>query len=283
MASDLVQHAKAQDTMSRIAAAKRQLANGTDYWKARELAEILGYEKWQNFENVISRARSAIEANGTNSSHHIAETSKMVGVGDGGKRRVVEFFLSRLACYLIAMNGDPTKPEVAGAQEYFALQTRRAEIMESDTEDRARLLKREKVTAALKRVSDVAKDVGVIRYDYFHGAKYDGLYEMNAKEVGRHKGLKEGENLLDRAGHLELSAHAFQADLAAEKILKDGISGQDAAISANREVARRVRKLVISEAGRTPEELPLEPEPIQVVRKRLTDRKRLLPNKASQK
>jgi DNA-damage-inducible protein D len=255
--------------MRRIEAARRQTAQGDDYWLARELAEILGYKQWRNFENVISRARVAIEATGGSSSHHVAETSKMVGVGDGGKRRVVEYFLSRAACYLIAMNGEPTKPEVAGAQAYFTVQTRRAELLDAEMKDRDRLHKREKASAALKRVSDIAKDVGVTRYDYFHGAKYRGMYEMSAKELGRHKGLREGENLLDRAGHLELSAHAFQADLAAEKILKDGISGEQAAISANREVAGRVRKLVISEAGRAPEDLELEPEPIQVVKKRL--------------
>ena len=270
MASELIEHPLAQQTMKRMEGAKRQTPGGQDYWLAREIAEILGYRKWQNFhDNVVARAREAIEATGGDASHHIAETSKMVGVGEGARRRVVEYFLTRAACYLIAMNGEPSKPEVAGAQAYFAIQTRKQEILEVEVKDRARLHKREKVTAALKRVSDVAKDVGVTRYDYFHGAKYDGLYEMSAKEVGRHKGLRYGESLLDRAGHLELSAHAFQADLAAEKILNDEISGEARAISINREVARRVRKLVISEAGRAPEDLPLEPEPIQAVRKRI--------------
>jgi DNA-damage-inducible protein D len=270
MASELIEHPAAQHTMQRMEEAKRQTGQGQDYWLAREIAEILGYQKWQNFhDNVIARARDAIEANGGTASHHIAETSKMVGVGDGGKRRVVEYFLSRAACYLIAMNGDPAKPEIAGAQAYFTVQTRKQELLEAEVNARARIHKREKVTDALKRVADVAKNVGVTRYDHFHGAKYDGLYQMSAREVSKHKGLREGETLLDRAGHLELSAHAFQADLAAEKILNDGISGEAAAIKTNREVARHVRKLVISEAGRAPEDLPLEPEPIQEVRKRI--------------
>ena len=269
MASELVQHPQAQSTMSKIAAAKRTLPNGADYWKARELAEILGYEKWQNFENVIGRARSAIEGSGSDSSHHIAETSKQVGVGDGGKRRVVEYFLSRLACYLVAMNGDPTKPEVAGAQEYFAVQTRLAEIAHEQEEDRARLVKRDRVSKALKDVAAVAKDKGVERFDWFNGARYRGLYDMSLGNVLRRKGLDPGASLLDQAAPLELSAHEFQSNLAKERLLRDEQSGQDRAIRINQETAADVRKIIIDQTGQTPESLPLAKEPIAAVRKRL--------------
>jgi DNA-damage-inducible protein D len=270
MASELIHHPVAQQTMKLMEEAKRVNASGTDFWLARQVAEILGYRSdFRNFQPVMDRAADAMRENGVDPSHHIVKTHTVVRVRGGVKERGDEFFLSRLACYLISINGDPAKPEVAGAMAYFTIQTRKQELLEAEVKDRARLHKREKVTVALKRVADVAKDVGVTRYDYFHGAKYDGLYEMTAREVARHKGLREGESLLDRAGHLELSAHAFQADLAAEKILNDGISGQANAIRANREVAQRVRKLVITEAGRAPEDLPLEPEPIQAVRKRL--------------
>lgn len=275
MASELIEHPVAQQTMKRMEEAKRTNAAGNEFWLARQVAEILGYEDFRNFQTVMARAADALRGNGANPSHHIVETTTVVRIRGGVRERGLEFFLSRGACYLISINGDPAKPEVAGAQAYFTAQTRKAELIEAEARDRARLNKRDKVSTALKRVTDVAKDVGVTRYDFFHGAKYAGLYGMSAKDVVRHKGLRKGENLLDRAGHLELSAHAFQADLAAEKILNDGISGEAAAISANREVASRVRKIVISEGGRAPEDLPLEPEPIQVVRKRLTNPKRL--------
>ncbi len=269
MASDLVEHPVAQQTMARMEKAKRTNPSGNEFWLAREVSEILGYQEFRNFKGVMDRARDALRGNGINPSHHIVDTTTVVRERGGVKERGEEFFLSRAACYLISMNGDPSKPEVAGAQAYFTIQTRQAELIEVGAHDRARVLKREKVKDALKRVSDVAKDVGVTRYAIFHDAKYQGLYEMSAKAVARRKGLKDGENLLDRAGHLELSAQAFQADLAAEKILNDQISGEPAAIAANRTVARHVRKLMISEGGRSPEDLPLEPEPIQAVRKRL--------------
>lgn len=278
MASELVHHPQAQSTMSRIAAAKRELSNGSDYWKARELAQILGYEKWQNFENVISRARAAIEGTGGDSSHHIAETSKLVGVGDSGKRRVVEYFLSRLACYLIAMNGDPTKPEVAGAQEYFAAQTRLAEVAQEQEADRARVVKRDRVTKALRDVAAVAKDKGVERFDWFNGARYRGLYDMSLKDVLQRKGLDPGSSLLDQAAPLELSAHEFQSNLAKERLLRDGQSGQDRAIRINQETAADVRKIIINQTGQTPESLPLAKEPIAAVRKRLKAPPKKLPN-----
>lgn len=281
MTTSITEAPEYRSTMEALEGAKRLMPNGIEYWMAREIHGILGYPVFDKFIPVIERARDSLRSQGQDPSHHIAKTSKMMGVHGGGKRRGDEFFLSRAACYLLAMNGDPSKVEIAGAQAYFAIQTRRAEMIEADGKDRARVLKREKVTTALKRVSDVAKDVGVTRYDFFHGAKYDGLYGMSAKEVGRHKKLRDGESLLDRAGHLELSAHAFQADLAAEKIMNDGISGQAYAIEANREVAKRVRKLVISEAGRAPEDLALEPEPIQTVRKRLQQSTKRLPGKDS--
>ena len=276
MASELTEHPIAKKTMAEMEKAKRTNSVGNEFWLARQVAEILGYEDFRNFLSVMGRASEALRNNAADPSHHIVETNTVVRIRGGVKERGVEYFLSRAACYLISMNGDPAKPEVAGAMAYFVIQTRKAELLEAEVKDLARLHKRDKVSTALKRVADIAADVGVVRFDHFHGAKYHGLYEMSTKEVARHKGLKDGESLLDRAGHLELSAHAFQADLAAEKILNDGITNEAAAISANKEVAKRVRKIVISEAGKAPEDLPLEPELIQEVRKRLRSPKKRL-------
>lgn len=274
MTSQMLEHPEALQAMDRIQGAKRVNPAGNEYWLARQVAEILGYKDFRNFLSAMDRAAQSLRGNGADTSHHIVETTTVVRVRGGVKERGVEFFLSRAACYLISMNGDPSKPAVAGVQAYFAAQTRRIELLEEEANDKARLQKREKATNSLKRVTDIAKDVGVVRYGLFHDAKYHGLYEMGAKAVAKHKGLKVGESLLDRAGSLELSAHAFQADLAAEKILKDGVSSEEAAISANRSVAQNVRKLMTS-AGRAPEDLPLEPEPIQSVKKRLAAPKKL--------
>jgi DNA-damage-inducible protein D len=269
MASELSAVPAYRHTMQRLEEVKRVSPQGVDFWIAREVHLLLGYPVFDKFLPVIKRAEEAFTGNELDASHHIAQTSVMMKVGKGAQRRHVDYFLSRAACYLIAMNGDPSKPEIAGAQAYFAIQTRAAELTEQEHKDRKRLASRERVTTALKRVSDVAKDVGVRRYDLFHAARYHGLYGTTVSEVHRKKGLKDGEKLLDRAPALELSAHAFQSDLAREKILNEGISGEEPAIRANLDVARDVRSLVFQQAGVNLEDIALEPEPIQEVKKRL--------------
>ena len=268
MTSELQKTPAFRHTMHRLEQEKRITSKGDDFWLAREIYGVLGYKEWDSFLPVIARAEASIIAGGGDPSQHIRHTTKLVGVGGGAKRRVGEAFLSRGACYLIAMNGDPSKPEIAGAQHYFAVQTRTAEFAATESSDRKRVELRDKVKAATKRVSDIAKDAGVERYALFHNARYQGLYEMNKRDVDRAKGLKGGEDLFDRAGALELAAHEFQMQLAATKIVNEAINGEQNAIAANLAVARDVRKTVAKQ-GVNLENLPLEPEPIRTVRKRL--------------
>lgn len=275
MTTRLTKSPQFRHVMHKLEAHKRRRPGREEYWLAREIAPLLGYPIWSNFQAVLDRARAAIDGNGGDSSHHIARTSKLMGVGKGAQRRVEEFFLSRAACYLIAMNGDPTKPAIAAAQAYFAAQTRVAELLSQATKDEKRLAARGKVTVALKRIGAIAKDVGVTRYGLFHDARHRGLYGMSAKAVAKHKGLREGETILDRAAALELSAHEFQTNLAAEKILNEGITGEENAIRANLEVAGQVRKVVIKQAGKAPEDLPVEPDTIKDVERRLNEIRKL--------
>ena len=270
MATGISKSPQYKHVMHRLEAAKRRNAGRGEYWLAREIGPLLGYDIWANFVPVIERARDAIDANGGQSSHHISPTSKLMEVGGGAKRRGEEFFLSRGACYLIAMNGDPRKPAIAAAQTYFAAQTRRSELLLQAARDEKRVAMRGKVREALKRVGEVAKDVGVTRYGLFHDAKYRGLYGMGAKDVARRKGLREGETILDRAAALELSAHEFQSNLAAEKILNEGISGEANAIRANREVAAHVRNVIIQQGGTAPEDLEVEPDTVKDAERRLS-------------
>jgi DNA-damage-inducible protein D len=218
---------------------------------------------------VLQRVRDALANNGENPSHHIARTGKMVVIGSGAEREAADFFLTRAACYLLAMNGDPAKPEIADAQAYFAVQTRRAEIRdEANERDFKRLESRERVRIAAKRVAAVALDKGVQRFPLFQNARYEGLYEMSSREVHAKKGVPDGESLLDHAGPLELAAHAFQMELATEKLSNDLRSGEAHAINTNRDVARSVRQTMIDEVGHGPEKLPLEGEPIKAVEAR---------------
>ncbi len=259
-----------QSTMSRLEGAKRTSSRGTDFWMAREVQGLLGYEDWRNFVSVVDRASKSLESNGVSPSHHIVETTTMMGVGNSAQRRAADYFLSRAACYLIAMNGDPAKPEIAAAQAYFAVATRAKEVADDLDGDEKRLELREKVTDSFKAVSSAAHNAGVPspKLGIFHDARYQGLYGASRREVMRSKGLGDKDNPFDRMGALELSANDFQMNLAAETMRSEGVTGEAAAIRKNKQVAERVRKTMIESGSPPPEELPVA-EPIKEVRKRV--------------
>lgn len=258
------------DIMSRLDKAKRLTPDGDDYWMARELGPILGYDVWAKFEPPISRAIDSMRASGLDPSHQIVRTSKMMGRGGGAQVEGRDYFLSRAASYLIAMNGDPSKPEIAAAQLYFATKTRQLELEEQQAVDLKRLELRDKVTQSHKRVSSVAKGAGVRSQmqGVFHDARFRGLYGKSTSAVKGAKGLRDKDNLFDRAGPLELSANDFQMNLAADVIERERIKGEQSAINTNLEVAKRVRKAMTDSGATLPENLPLA-EPIREVRKRV--------------
>lgn len=247
---------------------------------AREISSVLGYPVWAPFEQVVKRASASMKKNGVDPSHQIVQTKKKMYRGGGAQIDGRDYFLTRGACYLIAMNGEPSKPEIAGAQAYFAIQTRRMELADgrkedSRPEDVKRLEMRTKVSVAFKKVSSIAQRSGVRneRQSAFHEQRYIGLYNARRVEVHQRKGLKAREELFDLAGALELSAHEFQMNLAANIIEKEKIQGEDAAISKNLEVAKEVRKAIEESGGTLPEALPLV-EHIDNVRKRVTGRRK---------
>jgi DNA-damage-inducible protein D len=279
MMTDLANAAAYATTMERLEALKRVAASGMDYWMAREIYQTLGYPTWRGFEGVIQRAQDACSGAGYEVSRHFVRTSKMLKIGNDAERRVEDWFLSRAACYLIAMNGDPSKTEIAAAQAYFAAQTRRMEEEEALQRDAKRLELRDKVKGSVRRVSSAAQKAGVnnSRQGIFHEQRYLGLYEASSSQVKAAKGLKEGENIFDRIGPMELSTHDFQMNLAADAIYNEGVRGEQAAFTKNLEVARHVRRTIKNSGGTLPEHHPLE-EHIAEVRKPVTGKKtKILP------
>lgn len=274
MSSDLPARPEYSHTMERLEAFKKKTKSGADYWLAREIMGVLGYQTWRSFEAVIGRAKVACEGNGLPAENHFAETGKMVGLGSDAKRDVADYFLSRAACYLIAINGDPSKIPVAAAQAYFASQTRRMELEDQATADRKRLELREKASKSFKKVSRQAQASGVrnIKQGVFHDQRYLGLYGMSGRDVKVRKGLQEDDNLLDHAGALELSAHDFQMNLAADVLANEKVRHEAVAIERNRSVAERVRKTMAESNATMPEALALEGH-IGEVRKRLTGKR----------
>jgi DNA-damage-inducible protein D len=133
----------------------QQTESGVEFWLARDLQYLLGYSKWDNFLNVLSKAKTACEVSGHAVADHFADVGKMVDLGSGSQREVDDLMLTRYACYLIAQNGDPKKQEIAFAQTYFAVQTRRAELIEQRLLDAERISARKKLSATEKELSDV--------------------------------------------------------------------------------------------------------------------------------
>src|SRR3989338_3610879 len=136
---------------------KKSNQHGAEYWSARELQPLLGYDQWRRFEDAIKRAVISCKKSGNKPEYHFAGAGKMIELGKGGVREVDDYHLSRFACYLIAQNGDPRKQEISNAQKYFAVQTRRQELFDALSADRERLELRKQTSEEFKALSGVAR------------------------------------------------------------------------------------------------------------------------------
>lgn len=239
--------------------ARRQSKAGDGYWKARNIQEILGYDDWRNFEQVVKKASMACEMAGAPPENHFVETTTMVEVGSGAKREERDYFLSRYACYLIAMNGSPAKPQIAIAQTYFAIQTYRQEKYDALTQVEKRIHLRDRVRDANKHLISAAKRAGVQKYGLFHDAGYRGLYGMSLRDIKHHKGLPEKDDLLDRSGRAELAANEFRITQTEQVLEKEMITGEQLACDTHKRVGRVVRNTIQQLGGTLPENLRPEP------------------------
>ncbi len=231
--------------------------SGIEYWEARELLPILGYEKWQNSEEVIARAARSCINSGQDVDNHFTRFSKMVEIGSGSEREVTDYKLDRYACYLIAQNGDSSKKEIALAQTYFAIQTRRQEVFEQLPDNEKRVFIRDEVADHNKQLFKTARSAGVKHFGLFNDAGYRGLYGASLSDVEREKGIKKGE-LLDRAGSTELAANLFRITQTDEKLKKDNTQDERAASHTHFMVGGKVRQTIKEIGGTTPENLPSE-------------------------
>lgn len=240
---------------------KRVNPYGTEYWSARELGPLLGYTKWQNFEVAIRRAMAACAQVGQVVADHFTGASKMVRLGSGAERALTDYYLSRLACYLIAQNGDPRKPAIAEAQVYFAVATRQNELRQLADEQAKRVQLRERVSENNKKLAEAARDAGVLsrHFGVFQNAGYRGLYgDLDVEQIKVRKGITPQEDLLDRSGRAELAANDFRITQTEERLRKEGIIGQTKAMQTHQEVGHTVRKAIAEIGGTMPEDLPAE-------------------------
>lgn len=236
---------------------------GTEYWIARDLAPVLEYVRWENFSKVIDRAMLACKNSGFEVVDQFREVTKLVEHGSGAKRKIIDYRLSRYACYLIVQNGDPRKEVVALGQTYFAIQTRRQEVQDYFNqldEDNKRLVIRGDIKQWNQMLADTAHNVGVIDDDEFatfQNAGYMGLYGgETVADIHERKQLKPKEKILDFMNSRELIANLFRISQAEEKIRKENIRGVDEASDAHHEVGKIVREAITKAGGTLPEEQP---------------------------
>jgi DNA-damage-inducible protein D len=232
---------------------------GAEYWSARDLQPLLGYDEWRHFEKAIDRAKISCKKSGNKPNYHFVSASKMIMLGKGSQRKVNDYHLSRFACYLIAQNGDPRKSEIAQAQKYFAIQTRRQELSDQSSADLERLELRKQAGLEFKALSGAAQQAGVQSkmFGVFHDAGYKGLYGgLGKAEIKARKKIPKKENLMDRMNATELAANQFRMTQARDKLARENIHDQQQAIRTHEQVGKEVRDAIKRIGGDLPEQIP---------------------------
>ena len=235
--------------------------NGVEFWYARELMSILEYNKWENFEKVINKAKDACENSGITVVDHFPDIRKTIKMPKGAEKTILDYKLTRYACYLIAQNGDSRKTVIALAQTYFAVQTRKQEITEKEysmlTEDEKRFYQRNLTRKGNYSLNQTAKKAGVKNFDKFHNAGYKGLYNgETADDIAKRKGLRYREDILDNMGSTELIANLFRISQTEEKLKKDNVDTEKEACKTHKKNKKIVRKAIKEAGGTMPEDLP---------------------------
>lgn len=251
--------------------------HGQDFWSARELGKILGYLEYRNFLPVIAKAKEACQNSNQRVEDHFVDIHEMVAIGSGAAREMPSTALSRYACYLIVQNADPAKPIVALGQTYFAVQTRKQELVEQSgyqklrTEEEKRIFLRDQLKVHNKQLAGVVKSAGVIEpidYAIFQDHGYKGLYAgLTTQDIHARKGLKKGQQILDHMGSTELAANLFRATQTEEKLKRDNVKNKQGAYQTHYEVGKKVRKTIEEIGGTMPEHLP-SVESIKLVEKK---------------
>ena len=236
---------------------------GQEFWYARELQPLLEYSQWRRFAEAIERAKTACANSGHDVEEHFADVGKSSEMPKGGVRIIEDFMLSRYACYLIVMNGDPRKEVIALGQTYFAVKTRQQELIEDYeklTEEQKRLAIRNEMKRHNIALAEAAHEAGVVQpidYAVFQNYGYMGLYNgLKAQDIKERKGLKKSQNILDFMGSTELAANLFRATQTEEKLRRENIKGKSEANQTHYEVGKKVRQTIADLGGTMPEDLP---------------------------
>ncbi len=255
--------------------------DGVEFWFARDLQNLLGYNEWRNFENVVVKAKTACKNSQNSISYHFVDVNKMVGIGSKAERKITDIMLTRYACYLIAQNSDPRKEQIAFAQNYFAVQTRKFELIEKRINDWERLQARKKLTTSEKDLSELIyertgneRDFGIIR------SKGDqALFNKTTQQMKSKLGVPKGRALADFLPTLTIKAKDFATEITVFNTKEKDLKNEQQISSEHITNNQSVRKILI-ERGIKPEELPPE-EDIKKLERRVNRESKKLGNSSS--
>ncbi len=244
---------------------------GNEYWYARELQMVLGYKEWRLFSGVIEKAQIACSNSNNSINRHFGVNPKIVKAGVTNKT-IIDYKLSRYACYLIVQNANPKYEAVALGQTYFAVQTRKMELTEIEfnrlSEDEKRLYRRRQTKDGNHILYGVAKDKGVKDFDRFTNAGYRGLYNgETADDIAKRKGLRYREDILDNMGSAELGANVFRITQTEELLKRQKEKDESMASDTHYIVGKTIREAIKKLGGTMPEDLPTPGKSVKEIEK----------------
>ena len=245
--------------------------HGNEFWEARELQQILGYKEWRYFSAVIEKAQIACSQSNNNINSNFGVNTKIVKTGVSSKA-IIDYKLSRYACYLIVQNANPKFKVVALGQTYFAVQTRKQEITEKEysklSEDEKRLYRRRQTKDGNKTLYRIAVKKGVKNFDKFTNAGYKGLYNgETANDIAKRKGLRYREEILDHMGSEELGANVFRITQTEALLKKQEVPSETTATNTHFKVGQVIRKAIEELGGTMPEDLETPKKSIKELEK----------------
>ena len=257
---------------------------GVECWSARELQNLLGYSKWENFEKVISKAKNACENAGEQISNHFPDIGKTIPMPKGAEKEIDDILLTRYACYLIAQNGDSRKEEIAFAQNYFAVQTRRAELVEQRLLENERVKAREKLSQTEKQLSGILYERGVDNQGFaiIRSKGDQALFRLNTIMLKKKMGIPENRPLADFLPTISIKAKDLAAEMTGLNVQNKDLKGQQKIEKEHIDNNSAVRDM-LAQRGIIPENLPPAEDVKKIQRKLDGDEKKMLKHSKTNK